>query len=58
MRNIVRKIHQFLGDADGLAMVEYAVIGSLIITAAFIAFQTLGLSAAARLDGISTDLRN
>ena len=47
-----KKIMDFMGDEDGLTMVEYAIAGSLVGLACVLAFTNLGNAIAGAINAI------
>jgi pilus assembly protein Flp/PilA len=52
--NMRKMIVAFLADEDGLAIVEYAVAGALVITSAVTAFSSLGTAVVTRITALVT----
>ncbi len=50
------RVRSFLGDEEGLTMVEYAVAGALITAAAVTAFTDLGTAVVNKITAITTAL--
>lgn len=47
---------KFLRDERGLAAVEYAIVGGLVVTGLIAVFNTIGIDALARLTALANAL--
>ena len=54
---VVTEFSRLFKEEEGLTMVEYAVVGALIVAAAVGAFTTLGSNMTSKIDFIATQIQ-
>jgi len=56
LKNIVKKISQFLDRRDGVTAIEYALIAALIVLVCIIAITAIGTSLSSTFSFIATSI--
>ena len=51
---VVEMMKNFWNEEEGLTMVEYALIGALVVVGAITAFTTLGKNVSTKVNSIAT----
>ena len=54
---VVTEFNRLFKEEEGLTMVEYAVVGALIVAAAVGAFTTLGSNMTSKIDFIASQIQ-
>ena len=57
MKNLAKKVQQFLVSEDGPTAVEYAVMLALIVIVCLTAIKSIGQQASATFDSVATELK-
>lgn len=56
MKNLVQGMKRFMADEEGVAMVEYGLLGALVAVVCVVALQTIGTNVNAVFTTIGTCL--
>lgn len=55
---VVAMMKNFWKEEEGLTMVEYALIGALVVVVSITAFQTLGTNISTKVESVATAIGN